>query len=181
METKLCVVCETEKDRKLFRNRVVKGALYVDNVCSACRSARERAQLKLELIEAFGGKCNCCGEAHPAFLTLEHIENVSHGKPGARACHQLIRDAKKDGWDKTKYELLCFNCNCAKAHLGQCPHRSGLTVEQELARLKQRAESRIGFNYRNTWGSQKGWFRKGFDGRRPNEKVLPNQTKVTNS
>lgn len=167
MDTKLCVICETEKDRKLFRNRVVKGALYTDNICSACRSARERAALKVEMIEAFGSKCCCCDENNPAFLTLEHKERVHH-KQQKRKCHQLMRDAKRDGWDRTKYEMLCFNCNCAKEHQGECPHRSGITAEQELARLKKAANARVGYNYRNVWGSRKGWFKEGFDERRVN-------------
>lgn len=171
MDNKICVACGAEKPINKFRRRTVKESLYVDNICSACRSARERAQLKLDLIKAFGGRCNCCGESHPAFLTLEHKENVGHGRPGARKTHQLLRDAKNDGWDTTKYELLCFNCNCAKSTRGQCPHRSGLTAEQELARLQEQADNKIGHSHKNMWGSQKGWFKLGFDGRRPSEKV----------
>jgi hypothetical protein len=113
------------------------------------------------MISALGGKCNCCGENHPCFLTLEHIIPVGHRKQ-TRQCLQLLRDARRENWDRTKYELLCLSCNAANSHFGQCPHRSGVTAEQELERLRRLAGNKIGYSHRKTSGE----FKPGPDERR---------------
>ena len=72
-------------------------------------------QTKLEIIEAYGGRCALCGESHWEFLTIDHIN-------GGGAVHRrttgggagLYRMLKKYGWPKDDYRLLCSNCNCSK-------------------------------------------------------------------
>jgi hypothetical protein len=49
----------------------------------------------------------------------------------------FLAEAKKESWDKSKYECLCYNCNCSKGRYGQCPHRSGVTREDALRKLKE--------------------------------------------
>lgn len=56
--------------------------------------------IREQVITAFGGKCQCCGETDHRFLTLDHI------------------NGRKD-----KFQILCFNCNCAKGIYGICPHQ----------------------------------------------------------
>jgi hypothetical protein len=51
----------------------------------------------------------------------------------------MIRDAEKDGFDPTKYRLLCLNCNHAKGRYGRCPHEVGYGVEQAVSDLKKLA------------------------------------------
>jgi hypothetical protein len=164
-KTNRCVVCDTEKSAKMFRCREIRGTFCVDNICYSCRGARERAKLRLELLEVFGGKCMCCGESHPYFLTLEHIKGVGHKKNKMPPVHVLLREAKKDGWDRTKYELLCISCNFAKGHYGQCPHRTGITIEQVMEDLRKKANAKIGYSHRKY--GVKGWFKTGYDKRRP--------------
>src|SRR6266702_8161662 len=38
------------------------------------RAKRNRENLKREVFEAYGNKCNCCGEANQGFLTIDHID-----------------------------------------------------------------------------------------------------------
>jgi hypothetical protein len=76
---------------------------------------------KLEGIVAYGGKCACCGESRIEFLTLDHVDGRAdepYRITGQKAWARL----KARGWPKDKYQLLCFNCNCAKGIYGHCPH-----------------------------------------------------------
>jgi hypothetical protein len=159
-----CMSCDEEKSLSAFRCRMSPATELpmIDNICRRCKSSADAARLKLQLIDAFGGKCQCCGESHPCFLTLEHIVPVRHAKQ-TRQCVQLLRDARRDGWDPTKYELLCMNCNMATGLFGKCPHRAQVTPEQERERLQVVAEGgKIGYDHRKTSGE----FKPGPDERR---------------
>lgn len=74
-----------------------------------------------EAIEVFGHQCNCpnCEVSDRAFLTVDHIDSYAKGRK------RPIKEAKDSGWDKTRFQILCFNCNCAKRDKGFCPvHQS---------------------------------------------------------
>lgn len=79
-----------------------------------------------ELIDAYGGKCQCCDESHREFLTLDHIggggnkhrASITQGNKVLRVRQQL----KAAGWPKDKYRLLCMNCNFATRFGRICPH-----------------------------------------------------------
>ena len=91
-----------------------------------CRptSKEYRAKIRAEFIEAYGGKCQCCGESEPKFLELDHSDNsgAMHRKvTGTRGwrMYQLLKDA---GGPKDRYRLLCSNCNLCRARFGRCAH-----------------------------------------------------------
>lgn len=83
-------------------------------------NARARRKLKLELIKAYGGKCECCGVKEPEFLTLEHI---NHDRK--QASYDEYRRLKRLGFPKDGYAILCYNCNMATRndHMDFCPHK----------------------------------------------------------
>ena len=91
------------------------------------QSKARRDKYRAEMIEAYGGKCVCCGETEPAFLTVDHIHNDGSEhrkrKRGAGSGFSLALELKKQGWPKDRYQLLCMNCNMAKGMLGVCPHQ----------------------------------------------------------
>jgi hypothetical protein len=81
-------------------------------------------RLKHQMITAYGGKCTCCGEAEPAFLTIEHTKG--DGKAHRAACgasEGVWRDLRRRGWPKDGYTVFCFNCNIASARGRTCPHQ----------------------------------------------------------
>lgn len=101
---------------------------YHKNYRNANRSMlakRKRAALhaaRIEGIAAYGGKCACCGEAQTEFLTLDHINGRTEEPyriTGLKAWQRL----KARGWPKDNFQVLCFNCNCAKGAYGRCPHQ----------------------------------------------------------
>jgi hypothetical protein len=180
--SKLCRKCGKEKPINKFRIRQGVNGLIVDHKCVACRARMLCAQLKLQMLEAFGWKCSCCGVEHPYFLTLEHINGGRHfyGKRFGREGKQYQQSntyaemarAKRDKWDRTQWECLCSNCNSAKAHYGQCPHRTGVTKEQVIESLKRDAAG-IGYEHRNPRGL--GTFKDGFDARRTGNPHIASQ------
>lgn len=103
----------------------------------AVRDANQRraVRLKLEVIGAYGGGCQCCGEDDPAFLTVDHVggrEPQERGEAGVR----LYRKIKLAGFPP-RYRVLCFNCNCAIGAFGYCPHDEPPEERAELKAIVQ--------------------------------------------
>ena len=83
--------------------------------------ARKRAYGRAifdQALRILGSKCRCpgCDESEPLFLTIDHI----HGRPKGLRKDALL-EAKRSGWDTTKFQILCANCNFAKRDKGFCP------------------------------------------------------------
>lgn len=74
---------------------------------------------RADALRILGNKCACpgCEVSEPAFLTVDHINGRTKGSRGKNAA----AEAKASGWDKTKFQILCRNCNFAKRDLGFCP------------------------------------------------------------
>lgn len=103
-------------------------AYRAENGAKILKSKREALRaIRLEGIQAYGGKCSCCGESEKKFLTLDHINGVLESEPrhgGERITGQKIwRYLRQNGWPTNNYQILCWNCNCAKSIYGECPHK----------------------------------------------------------
>jgi hypothetical protein len=86
------------------------------------RRARYRAD-RQEMIDRYGGHCACCGEARPEFLTIDHVHNDGAAERATvSTASSIVAHLKRNGWPQDRYQLLCFNCNCAKGIHGRCPH-----------------------------------------------------------
>lgn len=70
--------------------------------------------IKLEMIEAYGGKCVGCGETHPFFLTLDHINN--NGYLEKRRGIDLYTKLRQNGFPQSEFQLLCHTCNAIKEY-----------------------------------------------------------------
>jgi hypothetical protein len=79
-------------------------------------------RVKEEVLDHFGRKCNCCGETQYEFLTIDHINGRDKSEPRITG-KKLWLKVKSENYPKNKYQLLCFNCNCAKGIYGSCPHK----------------------------------------------------------
>ncbi|KKM68494.1 hypothetical protein LCGC14_1460340 [marine sediment metagenome] len=105
-------------------NRVCGQRWYKENKDQVCRETRARyLRLKKIVVRKYGGRCACCGVSELVFLAVDHVNNDGakmrkekvHGH-GVALYHWLIRR----GFPKD-FQILCHNCNWAKAH-GGCPH-----------------------------------------------------------
>lgn len=71
--------------------------------------------------------CDCCGEMHLEFLTIEHAngdgkaqrKELGHG--GGDPFYRWLINHELP--DDLGLEVLCMNCNWAKANFGSCPHK----------------------------------------------------------
>lgn len=81
--------------------------------------------LRLETIAAYGGQCVCCGEKHWQFLCIDHVNNdgAEERRATGKRSIDFYRTLRAKGFPKDRYQLLCHNCNQAKAWYGRCPHQ----------------------------------------------------------
>jgi len=85
------------------------------------RNSGNRCRLKLrqEMLDNLGRICCCCGEDREVLLQMDHIlGRKKHIEGGVRA----YSEAKYDGWDKLKYQVLCLACNFTKYFKLPCRH-----------------------------------------------------------
>lgn len=152
-----CCKCGEWKDQdtefRTYKDSRGSGAVRPVSYCRACDRQRSaewkrghtteltkakakvvRDQIRAEVLAAYGGKCACCGEAAPEFLTIDHIYNDgnNHRKGGfytreGIAGPSLYRWLRKEGFPKGRVQILCWNCNCAKGKYGICPHQKEKT------------------------------------------------------
>lgn len=86
-------------------------------------------ELKLDVLNAYGGKCACCDEDGPDFLHLDHVNgggqehrNSLTGRVGHGAGGPFYTNLRKMGYpNDPPLRVLCANCNHA-TRLGACPH-----------------------------------------------------------
>lgn len=131
---KICRVCGEEKDEDKFILNAVKTS--VTDYCSQCSGKKSRAQLRLDFLAVFNSTCACCGMTDPRFLTLDHVNNNGKDHREKYNTQQVLREARREGWPKDKYQCLCFNCNLGRAlNGGICPHKS-ITKEEYIDNLK---------------------------------------------
>lgn len=93
-----------------------------------------RHERRKRILEHYGGKCSCCGEAEFIFLSIDHINGGGNehrrqigNNPDSRCGSSSTQFAI---WIETNnypdtLQILCHNCNMGK-HLngGVCPHKS---------------------------------------------------------
>jgi len=83
-------------------------------------SDKYRRNLRASVIEAYGGKCDCCGETHIEFLVIDHIDGG--GRQHRKSLGSYIYKWLRDQGYPAGFRVLCHNCNCAFAYYGSCPH-----------------------------------------------------------
>lgn len=106
--------------------------------CEQCLTkAREyRNQLRDEVYAAYGGyECACCGETEPMFLQLDHVNNDGAEHRRAIGRTNIYYWLKQNGFPPG-FQVLCANCNYAKAHYGKCPHHPDTEVNHAPRRRK---------------------------------------------
>ena len=89
---------------------------------------RDKIDLKIDVFNAYGARCECCGEDHFEFLTIDHIQGggrahrkkIGNGKNCSS--QQFYTWLKKEDYPKDDFRILCWNCNCARGFSGYCPH-----------------------------------------------------------
>jgi hypothetical protein len=94
----------------------------------AVRGAAWRTALRQEVIAHYSGgtcRCSCCGEAHMAFLVVDHIngEGNKHRRAIGRTGLSFYRWLRTNGYPPG-FRVLCHTCNHAYAAYGAGPHET---------------------------------------------------------
>jgi predicted RNA-binding Zn-ribbon protein involved in translation (DUF1610 family) len=122
-------VCPKCGDYKIWDCFYTRPSGSRRSYCQDCWALNSRQNLQLkkqQAMDAYGGKCACCGESQVVFLTIDHINNdgAKHrreiGKPsGSNFYSWLNRQYYPEG-----FQVLCWNCNAGKQlNEGICPHQ----------------------------------------------------------
>ena len=91
---------------------------------------RRRKEIALETFAAYGGRCVCCGETNPGFLTIDHVNGngAAHRREvlgASRGGSHFYRWLMKQGFPQSgEFQLMCYNCNLGRQRNGgKCPHK----------------------------------------------------------
>lgn len=126
---RVCTACGEYKLWSEFYKKPPKGKLAHSARCKTCEQVVQKAtqqtyylRRKQKVIDAYGGRCACCGETELVFLTIDHIngDGGAHRKElGAKTVHLswYITHGFPAG-----FQVLCANCHLGKTILGACPH-----------------------------------------------------------
>lgn len=94
--------------------------------CEKCiRSGRLKTENRRRRVFAlYGACCACCGESNFYFLALDHVNNDGAAeRKKLKSQTRIFVRIEKGQEDRARYQLLCHNCNGAKAFYGSCPHK----------------------------------------------------------
>jgi hypothetical protein len=90
---------------------------------------KENAERRIRVLMHYGGmppRCDCCGEQHLDFLTIDHMKGggCKHRKLicGSDSSTSFYRWLEKKRFPKG-FRVLCSNCNLAIGKRGICPHK----------------------------------------------------------
>jgi len=143
--TKICkqCICErvTKRRKRLIKNPKWKKAELL-RLRDWKRNNKEQVKLvnrnwysriRYEALQAYSGKtpkCSCCNESENKFLSIDHINGGGNKhrkklKSAGRGSNFFLW-LKRNKYPKG-YQILCYNCNCAKGFYGQCPHKINKT------------------------------------------------------
>jgi hypothetical protein len=88
------------------------------------RELQYRRMIKQKCLDAYGGRCACCGESLFEFLAIDHIGgggNEHRRLIGLRAGYGFHRWLIKNNFPNG-FRVLCHNCNMSMGAYGYCPH-----------------------------------------------------------
>ena len=87
------------------------------------RNLQRNHKYRADAISHYGGKCACCGETEPKFLTIDHIDGGGGKHKRAAKCHNIGTLLRREGYPPG-FQVLCWNCNCGRQlNGGVCPHK----------------------------------------------------------
>lgn len=140
---KKCNRCsETKPDYEFIgKLRNGKRGKSMRQYCDACADYRKNDRLKNaernkeyerytkrklrdEILQAYGNKCQCCGESRKEFLCIDHVNGGGRQERlKMSSLSTYYRQIKTNGFPP-KYRILCHNCNFARGRYGYCPHET---------------------------------------------------------
>lgn len=129
MLTKVCNACHEDLPTERFakRNDTKHAPSGLQPRCMRCTNrdagAKWRKEQRINILNAYGHTCACCGESNEAFLQIDHVnDDGAQHRAQYTSASQLYASIKRAGYP-LEYQILCANCNMAKGRAGGCPHK----------------------------------------------------------
>ncbi len=123
----------SQKYAKELYSRLKKQAPEFLRARNAKYQKKFRDKLKADLLAAYGGKCACCGESNPGFLTIDHInrDGRDHRARVGGSAQAMYCDIRRRNYP-ADYRLLCFNCNMGRESTPdhRCPHEHARALRE---------------------------------------------------
>lgn len=131
----------TEEERKERRREKARNFRAKNPGYGACyktkyrQSGKAKARLRLQkslLVEAFGGKCQCCGGAfHHAEFDFHHLDKHAKERPlqPDRSWETLVTEA-------AKCVMLCANCHRLYHYFERNPECETILSTMHLSALR---------------------------------------------
>ena len=113
-----CKECSNELTKKIYHQNPQKIITY---------NRRIKDELQKIVYQAYGNKCECCGEVEPLFFNIDHINNDGKKdriRPSGKARDSLsvLKLIIRENFPK-RLRILCYNCNMGRErNNGICPH-----------------------------------------------------------
>jgi hypothetical protein len=126
LSSSYCKICNVKQHNQYSKDN--RKMVY-----ERARQYRKNTRIKcLDYYSNHTMKCACCQESIFEFLTLDHIQNdgaEQRRKFGERGNFKIMLWAIKNNFPPM-FQVLCWNCNCAKHLFGECPHKHKLTLKE---------------------------------------------------
>lgn len=130
---KMCNTCRYIRSLRLkkYKESLPPERMFEYKTSNLKRITKYNKELREFVLNKYGGKCVCCGEANLRFLTIDHTGNNgnAHRKsdPKAKAIYTWL---KVNNYPEG-FQVMCYNCNCGRYHNGGiCPHKTALDLEE---------------------------------------------------
>ncbi len=118
-----CTLRRTAEFREQNRDIIVERERKRMHNPEFRKKRTEKARENREMVlNKYGGKCNCCGIADYEFLALDHVNNDGKEHRKKVASGDIVRWIMKNNYPAS-IQVLCHNCNMAKAFYKICPHK----------------------------------------------------------
>lgn len=98
-------------------------------------------RLKRLVVNAYGGRCVCCGITDLVCLTMDHAngDGAKHRREsGCGSGSTFWSWLKRNGYP-AGFQVLCWNCNCGKRDGAVCPHKLKADASSLAGRQSQGA------------------------------------------
>lgn len=119
----VCPRCSTKTTGTVFCKKCMKDNCEKrrNNVSATEKRKEYYNRLKEIVYFSYGNTCAWCGQSDSIFFTIDHVnndgakqrKNKEHRESGIGLYKYII----DNNFPKT-FQILCFNCNCAKQYRG---------------------------------------------------------------
>lgn len=108
-----CNTCKNARNKEQYQNNIDQRRIYHRDT---------NRQLRKQVIEGYGGMCECCGETAYEFLAIDHVYGGGSKERDKIGTAGICRKILQEGFPP-EYRLLCHNCNMSIGAWGYCPHK----------------------------------------------------------